>query len=221
MHRDYEKLYKEKIRENKRQDLQIKKLTNRIEILEKALNKLQKEIDYDLLTGAMLRRGIQTFLAKTNIPEFIILNIDIDNFKNVNDTMGHDQGDQALKEIVNIFEKNTRQSDAIVRYGGDEFCIFFANSNINDIFIRSHSIQQAIIAYGKQLYEKNNKKIPPGKELSMSAGVTIFDKATDNLEELLKGTDDKILESKHSGKGQITIYEKEKNNQLKRNRIVE
>lgn len=90
---------------------------------------LDLRLNTDYLTGAYNRRSLDKFLntkikhAKKYKSNFAIILIDMDEFKTINDTFGHQMGDDALKETVSLLKSCVHSSDVIVRYGGDEFCI--------------------------------------------------------------------------------------------------
>lgn len=117
----------------------------------------------DKLTGAFNRHYLnQIRLGKTDILVFI----DVDNFKQLNDTMGHEKGDEVLKEIVKYTKKIIRTDDIIMRYGGDEFIIIFRKSNPNvtkrvmeDIhYYIKEKFQIIGISYGVSYGEKDIKE---------------------------------------------------------------
>jgi two-component system cell cycle response regulator len=95
----------------------------------------------DELTGLYNRRGfytqIQQYQETFNNNEGLLLYIDIDFFKKINDTLGHNVGDMAIVDTANIIKKSFRESDIIGRIGGDEFAVFIAGANIvnHDVFL--------------------------------------------------------------------------------------
>lgn len=92
----------------------------------------------DMLTSVMSRRAFfencETLLKlmERNTSSMTLAFIDVDNFKNINDSFGHTGGDEVLKSFANSLEKHCRDSDVIGRFGGDEFAIAFPNTNTND-----------------------------------------------------------------------------------------
>lgn len=92
-------------------------------------NKKQKkllnyEATHDALTGVFNRMGYERIVSSIELYNYAVLMIDLDNFKKVNDTYGHDAGDRVLMEAVSAFKRSFRSNDLICRIGGDEFVIF-------------------------------------------------------------------------------------------------
>ena len=91
-------------------------------------SELEKEKDIDSLTGLLNRRGIEAaihqYIMKENISSALFLLIDLDNFKMINDTFGHDEGDRILQKAAKIMKKSFRHTDVYGRLGVDEFVIF-------------------------------------------------------------------------------------------------
>jgi len=108
----------------------------------KALGQLSKT---DPLTQALNRSALNT-LSCSSDDCFVF--IDLDKFKAYNDTFGHQQGDQLLKDIVAIFKKNMRKTDCVIRYGGDEFILYFKGSIPEDVEKTILRIQQSVRLLG-------------------------------------------------------------------------
>ena len=100
--------------------------------------KLEYQACMDCVTGVLNRRaGLE--ILETTIEEatmqgenFIICFADIDDFKKINDTFGHSEGDKLLAEVGNILKENIRKTDTVFRIGGDEFIIIFPNTTLED-----------------------------------------------------------------------------------------
>lgn len=129
------------------------------------------------------------------IPVSIIF-LDIDNFKDINDTFGHFQGDEVLVEIAEILKSNTCETDLISRWGGDEFLIICTDTNLKQT-----------INIAKKLREKietsDRFKIPT---VTVSIGVTEFNK-DDNLDSFLKRADKALYSSKAKGRNTVSSSE--------------
>jgi diguanylate cyclase (GGDEF)-like protein len=82
----------------------------------------------DQLSGAMSRAYLDTFMTESPNMSGIILMIDVDNFKAINDTHGHIIGDQAISKIGNVIKSNIREKDSFYRFGGEEFVVFLADT---------------------------------------------------------------------------------------------
>lgn len=148
-------------------------------IIEKAIkephetifNDLQKQVVTDGLTGLYNHRYLYDKLIeeiqlsrRTDIPFSIIL-FDVDFFKNINDTYGHVQGDEALKSIATILKTNTRLTDIVGRYGGEEFLIILPNTNKESAYHLAEKIRKEI---SKADFCENATKI------SLSGGIAEF-----------------------------------------------
>lgn len=85
---------------------------------------LRHALDHDNLTGVMTRERFYQALDELALPGIVML-VDIDNFKSVNDTHGHFVGDVALVQVASLLQSNVRRNDLVCRYGGEEFILFF------------------------------------------------------------------------------------------------
>jgi diguanylate cyclase (GGDEF)-like protein len=127
----------------------------KIKLLENILEEVTKKYDYfiekqnqllkhnfelatrDQLTGLYNRYYLEDYVKQAFDKMYryklslILIFIDIDNFKYVNDTFGHEEGDNVLKEVSRIFKENFRKYDLVVRYGGDEFIVFLEEDSYN------------------------------------------------------------------------------------------
>jgi diguanylate cyclase (GGDEF)-like protein len=120
--------------------------------------------------------------------------IDLDGFKLVNDTYGHDVGDTLLQEVASKLRSCARESDTIGRLGGDEFVIVFSDvSSLED----SGRLSQNIVESMASIVEVKNHKV----EIGASVGIAIYPNHSRNPEVLLKLADDAMYEAKSAGKG--------------------
>ncbi len=155
---------------------------------------LNNEIRIDSLTGAYNRRIIETINNCS-----IMVMCDIDNFKNINDTYGHDIGDEVIKKVSDIISSNIRSNDYICRYGGDEFLIAFTKCDSNIAKERMEKIQKDIL----MLIEL------PNCDVTISVGISRYS-TTEDIKILIKEADYALYESKSYGKDKITIYDNER-----------
>lgn len=99
----------------------------------KVINRLYQQASHDALTGLMNRRSFEEYLEQVAhddsgiLKTHVLVSIDLDNFKTVNDTCGHQAGDELLKQVSHLFQRFVRQTDKVARMGGDEFAIFLEN----------------------------------------------------------------------------------------------
>ena len=130
---------------------------------------------------------------------FSLIMIDVDNFKNINDTHGHLMGDRALKLVADVIRESTRSGDMGFRYGGDEFCVLLPGVRSEDAVSTARRIQEN--ASRRILRGKNGDLIP----LSMSMGITDWSHGV-SAKELLQQADDAMYSSKKGGKNQVSVY---------------
>lgn len=135
-------------------------------------------------------------LQKKEVP-IILAIMDIDKFKNVNDTYGHDFGDVILKEASNFIKNRLEDDDEIYRWGGEEFVISFTNQDMNMVFEKLNNIREELSNYNIT-DGVNNLKITASFGLAeFSEGLT--------LDNCLKRADDGLYKSKENGRNQINI----------------
>ncbi len=156
----------------------------------------------DFMTGAYNRRyffesGKNIFLKarRATIPVAVAM-IDIDKFKNINDTYGHSIGDIAIKEVKKILDRNLRVSDLMARFGGEEFCILLENitqENTQKLFERI-----------RQDFEENIIKTL-GFEISYTVSIGIAYGLGNSLDDMINGSDEALYHSKENGRNQVTL----------------
>lgn len=171
--------------------------------IKKALMEKNLEIVTDELTGSYNRRFINERLPfemifyDTYKENIVIAMADIDFFKNVNDTYGHDAGDFILKELVRIINENIRlEADWVARYGGEEFIIFLKNIPNEKAFGKLNEIRE-IIENNDFVYEDKTIKI------TTSFGMKEYDEEIE-MTDWIKKTDKNLYKSKNSGRNKVT-----------------
>ena len=149
----------------------------------------------DSLTELNNRRAMQTKLEKTHLltKPYAIVILDIDHFKSVNDTYGHDRGDQVLRELAFVLANQIRGSDSVARWGGEEFLVLFANIKPIDADMTANrlllAVRQANLA---------------GLQITVSIGLACHD--PDDLQGLEKVTaqaDAALYRAKNAGRDQV------------------
>lgn len=125
---------------------------------------------------------------------FSLIMIDIDHFKNVNDTYGHDIGDYVLKELSAVVSKLIRESDRFGRWGGEEFMIIAPNIEKEQVIQLANKLRDVISTH-------TFKNV---KQVTISLGATLFSDA-DTKENLLKRVDEALYESKENGRNRLTF----------------
>jgi diguanylate cyclase (GGDEF)-like protein len=128
---------------------------------------------------------------------------DIDFFKKINDTFGHQAGDLVLFEISKIIKFNCRQSDLPGRYGGEEFVTILPETDLTGAKIFAERVRTSI---EKMVLDYENKKIT----VTISGGIAeLFDNSFKNHIELIKASDSALYDSKKNGRNKITLFTKQ------------
>lgn len=172
----------------------------------------QKKIQHlaytDELTGLSSRAHFYLSIEKLvknsarNNSRFGLLYIDLDNFKNVNDSLGHDIGDLLLKKVAQHLKSACREVDYIARLSGDEFCIVV--KDIVGDYDTAHVAHRCIELLSKPV-ELAGRKITS----ACSIGIAHYPTDGDNLQTILKAADTALYSAKDLGKGQFTFYKEE------------
>ncbi len=170
------------------------------------LENLQRIADHDSLTGLYNRLYLMNELERiterskrNNSDSFVLLYIDLDNFKYINDTLGHLAGDQLLIEVTAIFSSKLRNIDLIARLGGDEFAVILYNVSKESALKIANILRIAIQNY---VFNKNKKSI----QIGCSIGVAPLDNTVLNKEDLLSRADFACKTAKNSGRNKIHSY---------------
>lgn len=165
--------------------------------------KLFQEASTDTLTGLYNRRQFEALFnqaiaaaVRYNTPYCVMMS-DIDHFKNVNDTYGHEAGDVVLKTVADLMKKTFRTSDIVARFGGEEFIAFFTNTDIDGAQVAAEHFRQAI---EQAAIIVDGKQIP----ITISLGLTAAN-STDLLT-LTKQADMALYYAKEHGRNQVHVY---------------
>lgn len=174
--------------------------------LKKVLKKTKKLAMFDYLTNVNNRRA---FYKRTNEEinrlkrsqgTFSVILIDIDDFKKINDTFGHDAGDEVIKDIARTLKKGIRKYDILARIGGEEFIIVLPNTEIKDAKIRAEELRKTIEK--RRIHIKEND-IKIGYTSSFGVA-TLKDTDNYNFDKVMKRADNALYISKNSGKNMVT-----------------
>lgn len=162
-------------------------------------DQMKKDSLTGLLNKAATQDGIQDFLIKQPGTQFAFLILDIDNFKGVNDNLGHAAGDMVLGEFAKILKSQFRGRDIVGRIGGDEFVAFITITDEqtarNKAKAVTEAIHQPIIVEGRTL------------RLSSSIGVSLFPQDARDFAELYKKADNALYMAKKKGKDIFVLYQ--------------
>lgn len=170
-----------------------------VEDLELQFNQLRYKSEHDSLTGCLSRDTIFKLIEiqieqhRLNNGASIIMFIDLDKFKLINDTFGHDVGDDTLRAF-SLFLKNTlRKNDLVGRFGGDEFIVLMQSTSLSDGEIIAKKIYKLGAKFVK---ESVNKNIIFG----CSIGITPITNQTSSIKELIKKADSMCYQEKNTDK---------------------
>lgn len=166
--------------------------------------KLQKEVHIDALTGAYNRKGIITHIEELlrQNPEAIsaCVSLDIDNFKEVNDTFGHLYGDAVLSETAKKIQKLCRSDTLIGRLGGDEFVAFFPRLQSEEVLMHAvERLQSALV----NTYTSGSHMV----KTSVSMGISFYPRHGTTFTELYDKADIAMYHCKRNGKNGWTVYQ--------------
>jgi len=196
-----------------------KELGTMNEELEKTNDKLHELASTDMLTGLYNRhqfvRELQKTIELVNVDDeqnFSLLFIDLDNFKQYNDTFGHEIGDFLLIEVAKILRENVRENDIVGRYGGDEFVIMLRQGTYEIAKAIAERIHGAILGHDgfkKELSMKlgGEVKIMGKNKLSSSIGIVNYMKSMKitKAEDLLVIADETMYKAKKAGKSRVVV----------------
>ena len=172
------------------------------EAYKKSLENLNFKASHDELTGAYNRAGYDLLLSGIDLNKTYMMLFDVDNFKSINDTYGHETGDKVLVKLVDVMKRNFRSDDYICRIGGDEFVV---------LMVHSSNIDRKLIAQKIEDINRELAKIDDGLPVaSISAGIIHGSDATDK-ENLFEKSDEALYHSKKLGKNTYTFYSDMKN----------
>ena len=173
--------------------------------LDQARASLQQVAHYDPLTNLINRRGFNQLFAEKLIDctarnsKLAVMFLDIDHFKRINDSLGHDAGDELLKVIAARIKHATRSHDDVVaRFGGDEFCILINLSHHDEAQSMGHRIMLKL----KEPIELSGRQMV----MTTSIGISVFPQDGITSAELLKHADLALYQSKGNGRNNLTFF---------------
>ena len=178
------------------------RVTQNVENVERAQMILELSIK-DHLTGLYNRRyffeaGAQAFArARRQKSSLVCAILDIDFFKKINDSYGHDVGDLVLRQLSNLLQEGFRASDIVARFGGEEFCVLALDLDRNDAV---------------NLFEKFRKRVadysfvtPKGKKISATISIGVCSEIKGDLDKMIKAADEKLYAAKAGGRNQVIV----------------
>ncbi len=174
------------------------------------MNALKESAFRDGLTGLYNRKFLDEHskkivpYAKRENLNIGVLMLDMDHFKAVNDEYGHDVGDKVLKELSRILEENVRESDIVVRYGGEEFIVLLVGiTGVEDSLKVANKIRERV--------RENEVDVYAGTKLkkTISIGLSMFPEDSNTIEGVMKNADIALYEAKSGGRDKVVRFNEE------------
>jgi diguanylate cyclase (GGDEF)-like protein len=167
---------------------------------------VKKEAIYDTLTNLFNRRHFEERLSAETQKAFgsesnlSMIMVDIDHFKKVNDTFGHDGGDKVLREIASLLKNSVRQHDTVARYGGEEFVLLLPGAPLDPTNMVAERIRRLV---ENTPFDMGQTKI----RITISLGISNFPiHRMKSKEELVKMADLALYEAKRGGRNRVCIF---------------
>jgi diguanylate cyclase (GGDEF)-like protein len=174
---------------------------------------------HDVLTGTLNRASFAQALdasaqrAAGGGPSFAVLCIDLDRFKEVNDSLGHAAGDQMLRTVASRLRGVVRERDLVARLGGDEFAVLQADVERPDVVLR---LAERIVATLGESHSVAGHELRGGA----SVGAAIYGRDTADIDELLHRADSALYRAKVAGRGRFSFYDETIDRQLQERRAT-
>jgi len=162
----------------------------------------------DGLTGLYNRRFLDEFVEKISmqskrvITNYAVLMVDIDYFKMVNDTHGHDIGDMVIKRLSELLQNSIREADLAIRFGGEEFLVLLHNPSEEGALEVAQKIRKAFEALTFRFAGESLQK-------TISIGVSLFPDDADSIWKVIKFADNSLYQAKHAGRNQVVRFNPE------------
>lgn len=169
-----------------------------VQLLQQKLGRLRHEAQSDSLTGLANRRAMDALLQllEQTGQEYSVLALDIDHFKRVNDTYGHDVGDVALQQVAAVLQEYTRAGDMACRAGGEEFTLILPDTSLATALAIAERIRVALAA----------REIPQIGLITVSIGVASRDSEGELAEATLKRADRCLYQAKKGGRNRVESF---------------
>ena len=160
----------------------------------------------DGLTGLYNRRQLEIGLeqeynrTKRHPSDFSLAILDIDYFKKVNDTFGHQYGDYVLKTVADLMKQSFRKTDLLYRYGGEELVVIMPETNIEGAIIPLQRLRRLIEEYD---FDYNGVKT----KVTVSMGLTMNYQSIASTSDMIRTADEALYKAKESGRNRVVLYE--------------
>jgi len=168
-----------------------------ISLLQKKIGKLKFEVQTDPLTGLFNRRGLATALEYIQQMKlsFSVIALDIDHFKKVNDTYGHDAGDEVIKQLAQQIRASSRESDILCRNGGEEFLMVLPGTGL-DVAAQIAERLRGMVA---------EMDVVDIDKITISLGVAAGASSKNHAEKVLKKADEALYLAKQKGRNRVIV----------------
>jgi diguanylate cyclase (GGDEF)-like protein len=173
------------------------------------VGKLSKKAQTDQLTGLLNKKSFEEFVvgaldADDGDSRFALILMDVDNFKGINDSLGHAIGDEVLSGVGKLLRDSFREGDIAGRIGGDEFCVLMRlPANMDDFY--PEIISSKCTSLGKAFHDVY-RDTDGNSRVSASIGISIYDQHGSTFQELYEAADKALYMSKEKGKDTFTLY---------------
>jgi diguanylate cyclase len=177
----------------------------RVRQLEAELEHVSEQVREDQLTGTLNRRGLDDAMqrevarAQRRKTPLCVAVLDLDNFKKLNDTYGHQAGDDALVHLANVVKKTLRPTDIVARFGGEEFLILFSDTGIKPAVEIMRRLQRDLT---KQFFLHDHERLL----ITFSAGVAVL-KPEESQDSVFARADKAMYQAKLQGKNRVVAAE--------------
>ncbi|MBI5658101.1 MAG: diguanylate cyclase [Nitrosomonadales bacterium] len=184
---------------------QAQQAEERVRQLEQELEQTSELVHADQLTGALNRRGLDETLereikrAERQQSPVSLAMLDIDNFKQLNDTLGHQVGDRALVHLTKVIKDTLRPTDAVARYGGEEFLIILPDTELAEAIEIITRLQRELT---RKFFLHGNERLL----ITFSAGVALR-AGEETAEDMIERADKAMYQAKKSGKNRVSQAE--------------
>lgn len=169
--------------------------------LEAANRALDLQARTDALTGLLNRRGFDSrmefalALARRSGRPLSLISVDVDHFKRVNDSFGHEAGDEVLRRMAQTLQQRLRASDVIARLGGEEFAVVLPDTDLEGARAIAQSIVESMAAHEDPLVGR----------ITVSAGISSLRAQQDSVHEMLRRSDAALYEAKGQGRNRVCV----------------
>lgn len=173
-------------------------ITKCLDMMTRKISQLDTDSHTDPMTNLLNRRGMLKALDafSDNHQAFSVMALDIDRFKQVNDTYGHDVGDRVIATVAELMRSHARQGDILCRSGGEEFLIFLINTNQERTFKIAERLRETISEY----------EIPPVGKITVSIGVAHCSGKPAHVHDAIKQADSALYEAKSNGRNCTRVF---------------